>query len=293
MLDFTICKSLTDCVRCSYLVSNSDSIFHQVSIKKGEHSRESESKVNYLFVCISGKVKISYKENCTYAIAAKEFMAIPRNEALIIKALEDAEVLIMSFHSETIACGHSNLERCQLQLQQRKTNTKPTTLKLHKTLEDVFISMLKTLKKGINCLHYQKSIQSLVLIMIEMHYSKNDILNFILPLYNEAFNFRTFIYKHFNNVESVNELIELSNLSRSTFYQTFKEEFGIPAKQWILKQRAKLIKEKFIHSDLTIKEIMFSFHFQTASEFTRFCKTYLGKTPTTLLLELRKNITYA
>ena len=42
--------------------------------------------------------------------------------------------------------------------------------------------------------------------------------------------------QNYSRVNNLDELITLSNIGRTSFFIKFKEEFGITAKQWMMKQ---------------------------------------------------------
>lgn len=82
---------------------------------------------------------------------------------------------------------------------------------------------------------------------------------------------------------TVNELIDKSKLSRTSFYKLFQTEFGQTAKQWMIAQQVDAIRTKLKDQHLSLKDIMFDTGFDNPSQFTRFCKANLNDTPTNLL----------
>ena len=77
-------------------------------------------------------------------------------------------------------------------------------------------------------------------------------------------------------------------MSRTTFYSKFKEVYNVPIKQWLINRKAKRIKRKLQTPGSVIKEIRYEFGFNSASQFNRFCKSYLGDTPS----KIKKNSNY-
>lgn len=164
---------------------------------------------------------------------------------------------------------------------------KPSLLNIDESLIKLSEILLNLIKRGINCLYYQGLIRETIFFLFEMSYTKEQVTNFFYPILNPGFKFKNFIYNNYKQAPTVNELIELSRLSRTAFYKMFKEEFGLPAKKWLVQKKMSLIIEKFKDDQLTIKEIMFETGFDNHSQFSRFCKTNFGEIPSNLIRKFR------
>ena len=73
---------------------------------------------------------------------------------------------------------------------------------------------------------------------------KKKLLHFFHPIIGRQLEFRDFVMQNYSKVNNLDELITLSNIGRTSFFIKFKEEFGITAKQWMMKQLKKRILGK-------------------------------------------------
>lgn len=91
------------------------------------------------------------------------------------------------------------------------------------------------------------------------------------------------IIENYQKAGSIEELISISNMGRSSFFTKFKTVFGITAKRWIVKQQNLKILDEAMHPGATVKELMAKFMFDSQSHFTQYCKQNFGCTPRQLI----------
>ena len=87
------------------------------------------------------------------------------------------------------------------------------------------------------------------------------------------------------HVKSVAELAQICGYSVSSFKRAFKEIFDEPIYQWILGKKADRLKERLSGEEVNLKEIIYEFGFSSPAHFTKFCKKWLGMTPTKFIEE--------
>ena len=100
---------------------------------------------------------------------------------------------------------------------------------------------------------------------------------------SEAFDFQRFILENYNNVKSVKELIELSHMGKSAFYDKFSKAFGMSAKQWLTNKKLLKIINVAAEPGMTVKRLMAEFDFESLSQFQVYCKHNFDCTPTCLI----------
>ena len=87
-------------------------------------------------------------------------------------------------------------------------------------------------------------------------------------------------------ISYVKELANLMGYGINSFRVKFKENFGIPAYQWLLNEKAKRILKCLTTEGEDFKSIIDDFDFSSHSHFYKFCKTQFGLTPE----ELKKKL---
>mgnify|MGYP002139751058 CR=1 FL=1 len=74
-------------------------------------------------------------------------------------------------------------------------------------------------------------------------------------------------------------------MDAQTCLRAFKEIFDEPIYQWILGKKADRLKERLSGEEVNLKEIIYEFGFSSPAHFTKFCKKWLGMTPTKFIEE--------
>lgn len=72
------------------------------------------------------------------------------------------------------------------------------------------------------------------------------------------------------------------------FCEKFRLEFGEPPSSWLRKQMMSIITHNLSNPCIPIKDIADSLKMSSVQQFTRFCKTAFGKTPTQLRAEFKR-----
>lgn len=92
-----------------------------------------------------------------------------------------------------------------------------------------------------------------------------------------------------HRMDSLDELVKLSNMSKRTFFRKFKAAFNTTAYQWMLKQTVNTIIDEFSRPDAVLNEVAERLGFHSISNFSNFCKRNTGHTPTELIQKCRNN----
>jgi AraC-like DNA-binding protein len=150
-----------------------------------------------------------------------------------------------------------------------------------------FFDLLVTyLKGGIDCEHLHEIKEKEFFLVLRRCYSKEEIMSLLYPIIGIS-DFKSFVLQNYKEVENVSELADMSGMGRTAFDCKFREVFGISARQWMLKQIASHIRYKAMDPEITIKDVMNEFKFNSATHFNRFCKQQFDCTPGELLRQAR------
>ncbi|GEM_PF-2685935 len=115
--------------------------------------------------------------------------------------------------------------------------------------------------------------------IIKAGYNMQEATNFFFPVITEDKTFTDFVMKNYLEVTTVKELVKLSPYSLSVFKRRFWNSFGDTPYQWMKRQKAKRMFYLIKYSKLTFSEISYRMGFSSLSQFTAFCKTNLGNSP--------------
>ena len=87
-----------------------------------------------------------------------------------------------------------------------------------------------------------------------------------------------YIKKNLHQKLSVDAIAKLAYVSKSGFFELFKEELGISPNEFIVKERIKKAKE-LLSRNFSVKETAFQTGFTDTNYFTRVFKQWVGTTP--------------
>lgn len=94
-----------------------------------------------------------------------------------------------------------------------------------------------------------------------------------------------FIRQNIYQEISIEDLLKVSDMSKSAFYRAFGSELGLSPYQLIIEERLKAAKKLLIEERLSIKETAYSTGFSSANYFIRLFKKHEGMTPKQFVLK--------
>ena len=88
-----------------------------------------------------------------------------------------------------------------------------------------------------------------------------------------------FIRQNIYNTISIEDLLQISCMSKSTFYRAFVDQLGVSPYQLIINERLKIAKNLLLEERLSIKETAYASGFSSPNYFIRLFKKHEGITP--------------
>ena len=88
-----------------------------------------------------------------------------------------------------------------------------------------------------------------------------------------------FVRQNIYNTISIEDLLQISCMSKSTFYRAFVDQLGISPYQLIINERLKIAKNLLLEERLSIKETAYASGFSSPNYFIRLFKKHEGITP--------------
>lgn len=249
-------------------------------LEKGKFFGFEQAPAHQLLIFMGGSCTMSYGEFVGHKFSAGQMVFIHRHSCYVGQVIEDIKLLIMSFEAPI-----GKYDRMVLACQARRTEVKydfrPTPIRY--PLTEFFHLLVYCLQEGVSApLLYEQKHQE-IFIYLTAFYTKEELAHLFHEVMGKSIKLREFIYEHYENVDTLDELIELSDMSRAVFFRKFKEEFKETAYQWMLKQKCHKILCYLEQSETTIKEVIDKFKFSSFSNFNRFCKNNYGCTPRQLI----------
>ena len=146
-----------------------------------------------------------------------------------------------------------------------------------------FETVVHCLRNEMNCTYLHNVIEREFFFLLRGFYNKKEIATLFHPIIGKQLEFRDFVMQNYSRVNNLDELITLSNIGRTSFFIKFKEEFGITAKQWMMKQLKVRILGKVIEPGICVKQLMEVCNFESQAQLYRYFKQHFRRTPKQLI----------
>lgn len=230
---------------------------------------------------INGECFVSYNVRGPIKIKKSSFVLIPRNAHLCCTVSQNSTVLELPLqyyrNKEAKTCINKYINYAA------KTNFQFKALHAPKPLKAILNQLVYYIKDE----HFSDRLAEIkleeFLLSLDNYYDKNEVVNLFYPVFESKNGFKEFIINNYEKVNNIAELIRLSAMCKTYFYDRFKKEFNMTAKQWILKQKAASIKKIFAEPDISIKDIAVLYDFQSTEYLHKFCKKHFNATPTEMM----------
>ena len=242
-----------------------DTGFKYLEVPPGTHVYEPKLQYNNVVILIEGECIISCNQYDNRKISSSEMVLLPRGALVDAYTQKDCKLLLFSFGMVRNVCDVNMLQSyydlCN------DVHYDFTPLEIRHPLNEFIDLLVFCLKSGMNCAHLHEIKHKEFFLYLRGFYTKEEIVQLFFPIM----------------AENVEELIELLKMSKNAFYAKFSKEFGMSPRQWMLKQIRHQVFIKAAIPNITIKELMDLFNFDSPVQFNRFCMREFNCTPGELI----------
>lgn len=266
---------------CQNYMTSIDRGFKYLELTENCEFNEEHTSKNYLLFFLKGEFILHYGQFHNRIFHAGNMVLIPRSSHLKITPQTDSLLLSMFFDTPEGNCDKQVLQSLSEICKKIEYNFESVVIRYPLT---AYLEILTyCLKNKMNCLHLHHLMQQEFFFLLRGFYTKQEIAILFYPIIGKEIDFKDFVLRNYTKVNSIEQLISLSNMGRSSFFTKFNKVFGMTAKQWILKQKDQQILERIMESRVCIKDIVEEFGFDSPINFTRYCKQHFGDTPKRLI----------
>jgi len=244
-----------------------------------------EKEYNHLIFLLEGEMIVSLDEFPSRCFMAGDIFFIPLSAHTKFVVTKDSKLVVFTFDRIKSVCDKFNLHSCWSVCKYMKYDFLP--IKIIPQMKIFLEQAAYYYDQGVKCEHYHEIKMQEMFLILRWFYTKEQIAQLFYPIIGQSIDFRVFVLNNHLKVKTSHELASLSMMGRSSFDTKFKEEFGIPPGQWLLKQKAKHIKAHLATPGVTISDILIKFDFTSASHFSRFCKQQFGYSPAKMMAKLK------
>ena len=266
----------TDCDSCEHFLKNVFKFRHyprSVFIPKERCER------NIIYFLLKGEVWVNSDEHPDTILREGCFFLQPAGSFVEFRIHTPVEVIIFLFDHLLNVCD----ARFQSVFDYEETTTSPSVVlpvceSLHFFLEGLKMS----LQHNMLCLGYVQSKQTELFYLLNCYYTLKELSGFYAPVHIQNRNFRYFVMNNYLRAKDVEAFARLGGYNVSTFRRLFKETFGEPVYQWMMKQKCRNIYTDLTTTNMSITEISLKYGFESLANFSHFCRSNLGKSPRAL-----------
>lgn len=232
---------------------------------------------HHLLLLIKGSCVISCDRFVGRQFSAGEMVFIPMASSCISHVTRQMEFIDLRFENITSGCDKMALQRYFSFCKDLEYDFRG--IPIRKPL-DMFCQLLSVcLQSGLNCVHFHEMKHKELFLYLRAYYSNEEIAELFYPIASRSFDFKTFVFQNWRKTKTLEELIGLSTMGRSSFLRKFKSEFGMSAHQWKLQQlKAQVINELSVPGT-SLKEVAANLGFESPSNFNHFCQRNFGSSP--------------
>lgn len=276
-------NKFTDCSSCSEYRKH---IFKYRSFPKGIKIPQERCLQNTLYFLLKGSVLINSEEHPNTVFKDGQFILQPIGSKVEFSILEPTECILYFFERPSNVCNDRY--------------NKGATIAESSHLDTIIMDMCPPMRyfiEGVRmylndnllCTGFLHAKRTELAYLLNCYYTLNDLSAFYSPIYRYSKSFRYFIMQNYMKVKDVEAFAQLGGYSTPTFRRMFKETFGEPAYQWMLKKKCEDIQTDLTSTDLSISEISYKYGFESLSNFSHFCRANFGQSPRSIRALKDKN----
>lgn len=232
----------------------------------------------FIFV-LEGSVILTLRDNPGGKLRKGEFAFMPAGDQMQYRAVKKSKLLIMRLFDSIQFCYGFSIEQLHNRMNEMGKPEKLVPLTINTRLKHFAQGIVNAWEDGLRCKIYFRAEISRLLALLLAYYSKEELYNFFYPILSPDTAFSEYVRKNWLTHRTVNELARTMNITTQQFSRRFNHVFGEKPREWMQKEKARLIYEEICIGNKPLKEIADKYGFTDQANFNRFCKTFYETTP--------------
>lgn len=273
----------TDCSSCPEYRKQ---IFKYRSYPKGIIVPQERCLQNTLYFLLKGTVQVNSEEHPNTIFSAGQFILQPIGSKVEFKILEACECILYLFERPINVCNDRFNKGSNIA---ESACSEAIVMDMCPPLRFFVEGVRMYLNDDLLCAGFLQAKRTELVYLLNCYYTLKDLAAFYSPIYRYSKSFRYFVMQNYMKVKDVEAFAQLGGYSTPTFRRMFKDTFGEPAYQWMLKKKCDDIQNDLTTTDLSISDICYKHGFESLSNFSHFCRANFGQSPRALRSEKRNN----
>lgn len=274
------CTKYTDCASCEFYQRH---IFKYRSFPKGMVIPQERCLQNTMYFVTKGEARVDSEEHPDTIIKEGQFIVQPVGSRVGFRVLESCECILYMFERLQSVC-HDRFNKSSSIVSDGQVG--PVVLDCTAPLASFLENMKSFLDTDLRCSTLLQAKQTELLFILNCYYPIKDLAAFFSTIFRYSKSFQYFVMQNYQNVKDVESFAQLGGYTVPTFRRMFKDTFGEPAYQWMLKRKCEDIRTDLLTTDLSISDISAKYGFESLSNFSHFCRANFGKSPRALRTQI-------
>lgn len=243
---------------------------------------------NCILFLMEGSVYIHSEEYGEKVIKRGNMFFIAKNHRIQYKCLERCTFIVAGFDQMQSNCDKLSFESLKRFLGDITYEMKP--LKIVPPVMS-FVKLIEIyLQNKVGCGHIHSLKINEMFMCLRFFYSKEDLAHFFFPLLGTP-DFKALLLTASNEARSVKELILMTGVKKTVFYDKFAKEFGgISPKLWLNQRITERILDVAATPEITVKEMAYTAGFASIQHLQQFCKRNMHSTPSQIIANIRMKV---
>ncbi len=231
---------------------------------------------NTLYFLLKGSVLVNSEEHPNTIFSEGQFILQPIGSKVEFKVLEACECILYLFERPINVCSERFNKGASIA---ETARTESVVLDMCPPLRFFVEGMRMYLNDELLCAGFLQAKRTELVYLLNCYYTLKDLAAFYSPIYRYSKSFRYFVMQNYMKAKDVEAFAQMGGYSTPTFRRLFKETFGEPAYQWMLKKKREDIQNDLTTTEMSISEISYKYGFESLSNFSHFCRTNFGQSP--------------
>jgi AraC-like DNA-binding protein len=236
---------------------------------------------NEVAFLMEGRMRYSFRNSPTYEVQKGQFLFLPAGSAFSYLTLMDSVILVLRVRNHIKLCECYHIEKLYSDSLGEKFSPEKGAymLEINSRLWHFLTGLCDCIGDGIKCkVFFEMKIKEFFL-MLRAYYPKENIYDFLYPILSRDPAFSEYVRKNWPQYKTVKEIADALHQTPKQFSKRFKEVFDKPPYKWIKERKANAIYHDICSANTPLKQIAAKYGFSTIPQFTKFCKTELGRNP--------------
>lgn len=269
---------------CSHCIPMKETGFKEMEVEEEKSFVYDETEFFLILFVLSGEMVLAAPTGQQVDVPANSMILFSKGDVVRITAQQRSHIVLFEFSKMPDFCERIRLQYFE-QYCRYDYNYTPTPMEAN--VQTFLEECLFFMHRNMLCDKFSAIKQSEFFYLISVLYSPVQLAAFLHPIIGKSMGFRATIMQNYSSSLTATDLVKCFSYSRNAFYKKFHEEFGMPVKEWIVKQKIGQMRIMAMEEHITSKEMMYRCGFSSSGNFANFCKKHLQTTPTELIESCR------